>query len=306
MSRTSTGSSSSPETQDAPAPIPHRPEDVERALARLGVRPSRRLGQSFLTDPFVADAEAALLGPPTAGPVVEVGGGLGILTEALLRRGLGPITVVERDPRLADHLRAAFDGRVTVREEDARSTDLAGVGAVVGNLPFAVATPLLLRCFEERVPRVVALVQREVADRLGAGPGSRAYGRLSIVTALYGSVEPQQVVPSSAFFPPPEVEGRIVLFTARDGPLPVPSVPAFERAVATLFAARRKQLRNLLPRLVPRSAAPAVAGASGWPEDWARRRPEELPPEAFFALARALARSRREPAERDRRASPAP
>ena len=288
MSRTSTASSSPPDrgrpTGGADAV---GPEAVAATLAALGIAPSRRLGQSVLVDPFVADAEAALVG--TAGPVLEVGGGLGILTRALLRRGVGPLTVVERDPRLADHLARTVGSAVRVVEGDARTVDLAGYAAAVGNLPFSVATPILLRWLAARLPRWVALVQREVADRLAAGPGSRTYGRLSILTALYGTLEPFQVVPSEAFHPPPAVAGRLVAFTAREGALPVPSVPALERAVATLFAARRKQLGNLLPRLVPRDEAAAVARQSGWPDDWARRRPEELAPEAFFGLARALA-----------------
>ncbi len=291
MSRTSTASSSPP---DGERPgVPHRPAEIEAALAALGIRPARPLGQSFLTDPFVADAEAALLGPVGLSGLLEVGGGLGILTEALVRRGVRAFSVVERDPRLAAHLRRVFGGEILVREEDARSTPLEGVTAVVGNLPFSVATPLLLRFFAARIPRVVALVQREVADRLAAPPGTGAYGRLTIAAAVFGAVELAQVVPSASFYPSPAVDGRLVAFTARPGPLPVPSVPRFERVVATLFSARRKQLRNLLPRVVARADADRVARECRWPEDWGGRRPEELPPEAYFALARALGPVRR-------------
>ncbi len=300
MSRTSTASSSLPDG-DRPG-VPHRPAEIERTLAALGIRPARPLGQSFLTDPFIADAEAALVGPVAPGALLEVGGGLGILTEALLRRGVRGLTVVERDPRLAAHLTRVFDGEIQVREEDARTTSLDGVSHIAGNLPFSVATPLLLRFFAARVPRIVALVQREVADRLAAGPGSGAYGRLTIAAALFGEVELAQVVPSAAFYPPPAVDGRLIAFTARPGPLPVPSVPRLERIVATLFSARRKQLGNLMPRLVPLADAERVARASGWPADWGHRRPEELPPEAFFALARTLGAVR--PPERRSAAGP--
>ena len=97
MSRTSTGSSS----HDDRGGVPTDARSVERVLTELGVRPARRLGQSFLIDPFVADAEASLLGATPGQPVVEVGGGLGILTDALVRRGVRPLTVLEPDPRLA-------------------------------------------------------------------------------------------------------------------------------------------------------------------------------------------------------------
>ena len=104
MSRISTASSSRRSAADDGTipPVPERPEEIRSALAALGVRPSKEWGQSFLTDPFVADAEAALVGVKPGQPVVEVGGGLGVLTAALLRRGLGPLTVIERGTQLAD------------------------------------------------------------------------------------------------------------------------------------------------------------------------------------------------------------
>lgn len=290
MSRTSTASSSRPSPRRAAvsAGAPSGPAQVETTLARLGVRPSRRWGQSFLTDPFVADAEAALLDAPPGTPVVEIGGGLGILTEALLRRGTAPLTVIERDPRLAAHLRKRFRGRATIVEQDALTAELPIDAFVIGNLPFSVGTPLLLALWKRRTPRVVVMVQREVADRIAAGPGSRAYGRLSILAALYGTTELYQTVPSRLFCPPPGVEGRLLRHEARRGPLPVPSVEHFEQLVRVLFSSRRKQLGNLLPRLAPSVAsAGAWAEAAGWPNGWERRRPEELSSAAYFALAAA-------------------
>jgi 16S rRNA (adenine1518-N6/adenine1519-N6)-dimethyltransferase len=292
VSRTSTASSSRRSATDegtVPA-VPERPGDVRATLASLGVRPSKEWGQSFLTDPFVADAEAALVELPPGRPVIEVGGGLGILTAALLRRGLGPLTVIERDRRLARFLTTTFGGRVRVLTGDALTLPLPPAEAVVGNLPYSIATPLLLRLFEARTPRVVFLVQREVAERLAAGPGSKQYGRLSIIAQLYGSIELFRTVGPDAFTPRPEVESRIAVHVTRLGPLPVPSVPAFEEMLRRLFSSRRKQLSNLLPR-VARDArsAPDLARDAGWPLDWGRRRPEELAPEAYFALANVLA-----------------
>jgi 16S rRNA (adenine1518-N6/adenine1519-N6)-dimethyltransferase len=262
---------------------------VRATLASLGVAPTKRWGQSFLTDPFVADAEAALVELPPGRPVLEIGGGLGILTEALLRRGLGPITVVEKDARLAAYLATTFVDRVQVRAGDALEIDLPDAECVVGNLPYAVATPILLRLFARRVPRVVALLQQEVAARLAAGPDSKEYGRLAIYARLFGTVELYRSVGAAAFEPRPEVDSQIVVHTARAGLLPVPSIPLFERAVRELFSSRRKQLGNLLPRLARAGlSAGELASRAGWPTDWEHRRPENLPPEAYFALARVL------------------
>jgi len=274
---------------DVPA-VPETPSEVRSALDALGVRPSKEWGQSFLTDPFVADAEAALVEVPPGRPVVEIGGGLGVLTAALVRRGIGPVTVIERDRRLARFLTTTFGSRIRVVTGDALTVPLPPADAVVGNLPYSVATPILLRLFGARPPRVVFLVQREVAERLAAGPGTKTYGRLSIVAQMYGTVELYRTVGADAFMPQPEVASRIAVHIARPGSLPVPSVPAFEEMLRRLFSSRRKQLANLLPRVVSGGASPAAAAErAGWPADWTHRRPEELPPEAFFALARALA-----------------
>ena len=292
MSRTSTVSSSRHSAADdgTVPPVPERPDEVRAALDSLGVRPSKEWGQSFLTDPFVADAEAALVELPPGRPVVEIGGGLGVLTAALLRRGIGPLTVIERDRRLARFLATTFGARVRVVTGDALTVPLPPADAVVGNLPYSAATPILLRLFAARTPRIVFLVQREVAERLAAGPGSKKYGRLSIIAQLYGSLELFRTVGPAAFTPRPEVESRIGVHVARREPLPVPSVPQFEEILRQLFSSRRKQLSNLLPRLTPsREGADELARQAGWPPDWARSRPEELPPSDFFALARALA-----------------
>ncbi len=290
MSRTSTASSSRREPPTGEEyPVPDRPEAIRATLRALGVRPSRGSGQSFLADPFVADAEAALVETPPGTPVLEIGGGLGILTAALVRRGTSPLTVVERDPRLAAYLAATFEGRVRVVEDDARVVPLEGYGAVVGNLPYSVGTVLLLRALAHRVPRVVFLLQREVAERFAAAPGTPGYGRLAIAARLYGEVELFRSVGRASFEPRPEVDSRLGVHRARPGPLPVPSVPRLEGVVRALFGARRKQLGNLLGRVTD---APAdVARRAGWPDDWERLRPENLPPEAFFRLATVLSES---------------
>jgi 16S rRNA (adenine1518-N6/adenine1519-N6)-dimethyltransferase len=288
VSTTSTVSSSprSPEPESPPSGVPESPAAVAEALGSLGFRPSRRRGQSFLTDPFVADAEAALVDRPLDSPVLEIGGGLGILTAALVRRGYTNVTVVEVDGRLARHLRTAFGSRVRVVVADALEHPIPSGTAVVGNLPYAAATPILVRLLKARVPRIVAMVQNEVAERLAASPGPGTYGRLTILTQLYAEVELFRRVGPGSFQPRPEVESRIVTLTARADPLAVESVERLEEVVRVLFSSRRKQLGNLLPRLTPEPDA--VADRAGWPEGWRRLRPEQLPPSAFHALANTL------------------
>ena len=295
MPRTSTGSSSPPDRGKArrgPTHVPANAAEVAAALEGLELSPTRSRGQSFLTDPFVADAEAALVGTVPGEPVLEVGGGLGILTQALLRRRIGPLTVIEKEPRLASFLRYHFGDRIRVVEGDALAEPVPKVGAIVGNLPFSTATPLLMRWFPKDVPHVVALVQREVGERLAAGPGSKIYGRISILAALYGTVECHQTVPATAFYPVPAVDGRLISFHRRRAALPATSLPVLESLLDTLFGARRKQLGNLLPRALDRVRASRpvseLVHEAEWPTEWERLRPESLAPDAYFRLVRAL------------------
>ncbi|HYA10339.1 MAG TPA: rRNA adenine dimethyltransferase family protein, partial [Thermoplasmata archaeon] len=233
------------------------------------MRPSRGLGQSFLVDRYVADALAALAEPSSGRPVVEVGGGLGLVTRALLERGVASLTVVERDRRLADHLGTTFGDAIVVRQADARTFDVAAGTTVVGSLPYSSATTIVLELMRRRVRRIAVLLQKEVAERFAAGPGSRAYGRPSILAWLYGTPELLRVVRAEAFFPVPRVASRLWTHTARDGALPVASVPRLETVVRRLFTARRKQLGNLLPQLArDRDDAEALARAAGWPDAW--------------------------------------
>jgi 16S rRNA (adenine1518-N6/adenine1519-N6)-dimethyltransferase len=289
VSTISTASSSPARRRTDLPDVPDRPRTVDEALRRLGVRPARGLGQSFLVDRYVADALAALTEPNTGRPVVEVGGGLGVVTRALLERGVRDLTVVERDRRLARHLEATFGPSVVVRCADARGYAFPAGAAVVGSLPYASATAILVELLKRRVPRVAVLLQKEVAERFAAAPGSRAYGRPSILADLYGEPELLREVGAEAFYPKPRVTSRLWTHTARVGPLPVRSVDRLETVVRRLFHARRKQLGNLLlPFVGDRSAAEALAREAGWPADWPHRRPEELAPEAFFRLADAL------------------
>jgi 16S rRNA (adenine1518-N6/adenine1519-N6)-dimethyltransferase len=127
------------------------------------------------------------------------------------------------------------------------------------------------------------MVQNEVAERLASPMGSGTYGRLSILTQLFAEVELFRSVGPGSFQPRPAIDSRILTLTARPDPLAVTSVERLEEVVRVLFSSRRKQLGNLLPRLT--DDPDGVATRAQWPADWRQRRPEELPPSAFYALA---------------------
>jgi 16S rRNA (adenine1518-N6/adenine1519-N6)-dimethyltransferase len=225
--------------------------------------------------------------------VVEVGPGPGGLTRALLETAARRVIAIERDQRfmapLAE-LAAAHPGRLVVMQRDALEVDVAELAdaaaaplAIVANLPYGVATPLLLSWLRrlDRLSGLVLMFQKEVAARLAAAPRTPAYGRLSIVTQWLCRVEGLFDVPARAFVPPPKVTSAVVRLT----PLAVPAAAAtfddLERVTAAAFGRRRKMLRAALRTLSPRPEA--LLAAAGVPPT---ARAEELTVEQFCALAR--------------------
>lgn len=261
------------------------------------MRPSRDLGQNFLVDSRYLDVveEAAELSPSDI--VVEVGGGLGVLSARLAAR-VEHLHVIELDRALAAALEEALApfGNATVHLGDAVKVELAALEPVphklVANLPYGIAATVLLKAIEE-LPQAdlwVAMVQREVADRLAAPPGSRTYGATSMLAQLSCEVCVHRRVPRSAFHPAPRVESAIVALRRRR---PAPS-PAVRELVHAAFAHRRKTLAGslaLAPGAAPgvRERARSALAAIGLPAD---ARAERLAPQELEELADRLGETR--------------
>lgn len=272
-----------------------------RRLREFGVRPNRELGQNFLIDDNVLGVigRAAELGPDDV--VLEVGGGLGVLSEYVAPR-VEHLHVVEVDPALEPALRDALDPyeNVTLHLADAVRLDLAALAPaatkVVANLPYGVAATVILRALAElpAVERVVAMVQREVAERFAAGPGSKTYGGTSVLAQLSADVRVERRVPASVFHPAPRVESAIVVMR-RTAPPPPRAVVDLVHAA---FAHRRKALPGSLA-LAPdadrtvRDRARAALEELGHPAD---ARAERLAPADFAELAARLASAEPGPA----------
>src|SRR3954447_26497948 len=277
-----------------------------RRMREFGVRPNRELGQNFLIDDNVLGVIGRLaeLGP--ADVVLEVGGGLGVLSEYLAER-VAHLHVVEVDRTLAPALEdalAPFGERATLHIGDAVKLDFATLepapGKVVANLPYGVAATVLLKSIQE-LPGAqlwVGMVQREVADRLAAAPGSKTYGVSSAIAQLSCAVRVERRVPRTVFHPVPNVESALVVLR-RESPPPDPAVVSLVHAA---FAHRRKALAGSLA-LAPgapdgiRDATRAALERLGHPPD---ARAEPLAPPHIPALARRTARARglRRPRER--------
>ncbi|MDX6645770.1 MAG: rRNA (adenine1518-N6/adenine1519-N6)-dimethyltransferase [Miltoncostaeaceae bacterium] len=262
---------------------------MARHLARHGLRPDTDLGQHFLLDENLVDVAVreARVGPEDV--VLEVGAGLGVLTVALARAA-ACVHAVELDRRLEPALLDALAGADNVRVVwgDAMRLDLAALDPaptrVVANLPYAIATPLVLNTLWglPAVERWCVMVQREVADRWLAQPGSRLYGGPSVLLQLAAEPTFRRAVPREAFLPRPHVDSALVALR-RIGTPPDQPTRALVRAA---FAQRRKTLANALAAAGAdkRAVGAALAAAGIGPA----ARPEELPPAAFPVLAGAL------------------
>jgi len=262
---------------------------VAGLLADHGLTPSRALGQHFLVDPNTARRIVRLAGVTAGDRVVEIGPGLGSLTLALLDAG-AEVVAVERDARIADVLRQVTGSRCEVVVEDALKADLAslsapGPTAVVANLPYNVAVPIVVRLLEtaSAATRMLVMVQAEVAERLAAAPGSRAYGAVSVKVAYHASARLAGRVPRTVFYPEPNVDSALVEMVRREAVAVDPSVATEAQVFAVVraaFAQRRKMLRRSLDGLVD-AAAFERAGVDP------TNRPEDLDVGAFGRLAAA-------------------
>ena len=257
----------------------------------------KRFGQHFLHDANILARIVQAIAPQPGERVVEIGPGDGALTIPLLR-ALGRLTVIELDHDLIPRLRAAATG---VGELEIVNADVLGVdfgalagGAplrVVGNLPYNISSPILFHCIEhlDAIRDMHFMLQKEVVERMAAAPGSKVYGRLSVMLQLVCRVEPLLEVPPRAFRPPPKVDSAVVRVTPR-APAERPQVDriAIARVVRAAFGQRRKTLANALREIM--SAGQIVAAGVD-----PRLRAEQLSASAFVALAALLPISAAEP-----------
>ena len=273
---------------------PHSLPPLRDVIARFGLAAKKALGQNFLLDLNLTGRIARSAGLSAEVGVIEVGPGPGGLTRALLASPAREVVAVERDRRFIEALQdvvQAADGRLRIIEADALDVDpvdlTAAPRAIVANLPYNVATPLLIGWLK-RIDAYVSLTlmfQREVADRLVAQPGSKAYGRLSVITQWQTDARVLFNLPPQAFTPPPKVESTVVHLTPRAQPEPAEWAD-MEAVTAAAFGQRRKMLRQSLKSLGNAEALLAETGIAP------TARAEEIPVAGFAALARAVRAAR--------------
>ncbi len=245
----------------------HSGADVAQILSAHGLRPSRALGQNFVADPNTVRRIARLSGVAAGSPVLEIGAGLGSLTLALAETG-ARVVALEIDRHVVPVLRSIVEPvGVEVLEGDALTLDLAsllaerspGPWSLVANLPYNVATPLVLRTLVEvpAVAHLLVMVQREVGERMAAGAGEDAYGAVSVRIGYFARSEVVGRVPATVFVPRPRVESVLVRLERLPAPAVDPALVSYERLDAVVragFAQRRKMLRRSLAGVVDPTA----------------------------------------------------
>jgi 16S rRNA (adenine1518-N6/adenine1519-N6)-dimethyltransferase len=261
------------------------PRVITEMLSRHGIRPRKAYGQHFLADPNIIRKVVSLAGVESGDRVVEVGAGTGALTAALARAG-ARLVAYELDERLRPVLEEALAGlEVDLRFVDVMDVDLAdeldgSPWKLVANLPYNVGTPLVLEVLR-RVPAVESLVvmmQKEVADRLVAAPGTSEYGLPSVVVSLTAEADGRFGVPPQVFVPPPRVESTVLRLDRKPAPADLEQGLDLARRA---FGQRRKMLRSSLAEKCDADLFARTGIAS-------TARPEQLGPEQFLVLARGI------------------
>ncbi len=267
---------------------------LREIIRRYSLSARKSLGQNFLLDLNLTARIARAAGDLAGATVIEVGPGPGGLTRALIAAGAKRVVAIERDERCIaalEEIARRYPGRLEIVAADALAVDMAALARaptrIVANLPYNVATPLLIGWLKAEpwppwYESMTLMFQREVAERIVAGPGADAYGRLSVLVGWRSEAAILFDVAPSAFTPPPKVTSSLVRLVPRPAPIAC-NVATLERVTAAAFGQRRKMLRQSLKALGTDTARLlAEAGIEG------TRRAEEIDVAGFVALARAL------------------
>ncbi|CAA7621189.1 S-adenosylmethionine-6-N',N'-adenosyl (rRNA) dimethyltransferase [Magnetospirillum sp. LM-5] len=264
---------------------------LREVIAAHGLAARKSLGQHFLLDLNLTGRIARAAGDLAVGTTIEIGPGPGGLTRALLDCGTRRLIVIERDDRaiaIQSEIAEAYPGQLEIIAGDALEIDAASLGEaprrIVANLPYNISTVLLLQWLRQAsaFESLTLMFQKEVVDRLAAGPRSPDYGRLSVITQWLCEVRPLFNIDRRAFTPPPNVMSTVVQLIPRPAPLAPARLEVLERVTAAAFGQRRKMLRSSLKAL---GDAEAILAAAAIPPT---RRAEELSVAEFCTIAQVV------------------
>jgi 16S rRNA (adenine1518-N6/adenine1519-N6)-dimethyltransferase len=272
---------------------------VLRLLSESGAAPKKRFGQNFLTDAKVAQKAADAANLSKSDNVIEIGPGLGALTQTL-SEAAGQVLAIEIDHDLSRILKTAFSDapNVSILDGDILKADLGKIMEergwlsckVVANLPYYITTPIIMLLLESRLPfeSITAMMQKEVALRLSAKAGSKEYGSISVAAAYYSDVAIDAIVPASCFHPKPNVDSSIVTLHLRPCPFKADDESHLFQTIRSAFGHRRKTLVNCLSAQEPKMSKDELASLFESLGFNGQVRGEALSLEQFVKLSNAL------------------
>jgi 16S rRNA (adenine1518-N6/adenine1519-N6)-dimethyltransferase len=265
---------------------------AKHLLRLYGVSPKKRLGQHFTVNSDLLQKLVSYASLTKDEVVLEVGAGLGFLTQ-LLSSKCKKVVTVELDPKIVGILRKQIHGlpNITLIEGDILEVSLPHFNKVVSAPPYSISSPLLFRLLERKFDLAVLILQKEFAERLGASVGSKDYGRLTVTIYYRADVELLDYVPRTVFYPPPDVDSMMVCLKPREPPFHVEDEETFFELVRILFTQRNKKVRNgLIPFLRKRGITGKEALKLADSLVYSEKRVRQLAPEDFGLLANELLR----------------
>jgi 16S rRNA (adenine1518-N6/adenine1519-N6)-dimethyltransferase len=262
-----------------------RPTEIQSLLAQYGISPSKSKGQNFLVDERVAQREVSYLGIQADESVLEIGPGLGVLTELLVPKAR-EVNCIELDPGLAQYVRSRYGASLNLIEGDALELEWPRFDRLISNIPYSISSPLLFKILDHDFERAVIMVQKEFADRMAAKAGSDDYSRLSVNTYYRAKCDLLEEVPRSRFWPQPEVDSAVVSLEPRPAPFKVINERFYLSLVNILFQYRRKKISTVL-RMTGQAPKESIPGLP-----YVDTRVETLSPEQIGELADSICLTR--------------
>jgi len=258
-----------------------KPTEIQALLAQFGISPTKSKGQNFLVDERVAEREIGFLDIRAEDTVLEIGPGLGVLTELVVPRAKETVCI-ELDHGVCEHIRSKFGAEVRLMEGDALELEWPRFDRLISNLPYSISSPLLFKLLDHDFERAVIMVQKEFADRMAAKAGSDDYSRLSVNTYYRARCELLEQVPRSRFWPQPEVDSTVVRLEPRPAPFKLMNERFYMTLVNLLFQYRRKKISTVL-RMTGQAPKDLIGSLP-----YVQERVEVLSPEQIGELADSI------------------
>ncbi|RZN63473.1 16S rRNA (adenine(1518)-N(6)/adenine(1519)-N(6))-dimethyltransferase RsmA [Methanonatronarchaeum sp. AMET6-2] len=265
--------------------------DTKEILRRHNIRPNKKMGQNFLIDDKVAERQVGYAEPQANETILEIGGGLGILTQKLLKRECS-VKVVEKDRKLQEVLQERFGDKITLIKGDALEVNLGSYDKIVANLPYQISSEITFRILKKPFKKAVLMYQKEFAERMTAKPGTKKYGRLTVGVNHYAESRVLETVGRHAFYPQPKIDSALIQLTPKKPVYRLKNQDFFFSFTKAIFSQRRKKLKNALMNtkhmMKPKPDEKTIKRVVDKIKEYRDKRPEDLTPSQIAECSNKL------------------